>query len=80
MKRGFKPLFYPQANNCPARENKSNRSPKNQSYAKIMKRKDEFEMELDKLLSKYSDLSYSDIADSLDYYCAEYTRKAEKED
>lgn len=45
-----------------------------------MKRIDEFEKELDELLERYSDLPYRDIADSLDYYCSDYTRKANNEE
>lgn len=45
-----------------------------------MSRVELFERELDNLLSKYSDLSYQEIADSLDYYAVEYTRKAEMEE
>lgn len=45
-----------------------------------MSRVELFERELDYLLSKYSDLSYQEIADSLDYYAQEYTRKAEMEE
>ena len=45
-----------------------------------MSKIDLFEKELDELLEKYSDLSYREIADSLDYYCADYTRKAYREE
>ena len=36
---------------------------------------DKFEQELDSLLTKYSDLSYEEIADSLEYYSDMYHRK-----
>ena len=44
-----------------------------------MARIDEFEKELDELLEKYNDLSYNDLADSLEYYSSEYSMKAERE-
>ena len=37
---------------------------------------DKFEQELDSLITKYSDLSYDEIADSLEYYANEYRRKS----
>lgn len=43
-----------------------------------MKRIDKFEQELDSLITKYSDLSYEEIADSLEYYADMYRRKANK--
>ena len=36
---------------------------------------DKFEQELDSLITKYSDLSYEEIADSLEYYGNMYRRK-----
>ena len=45
----------------------------------VMSKIDLFEKELDELLEKYSDLPYHEIADSLDYYCADYIRKADRE-
>ena len=44
-----------------------------------MSKIDLFEKELDELLEKYSDLPYREIADSLDYYCGDYIRKADRE-
>ena len=41
-----------------------------------MKRTDEFTKKLDDLLEEFSDLSYEDIADELDYRASEYQRKA----
>lgn len=41
----------------------------------VLKRVDKFEQELDSLITKYSDLSYEEIADSLEYYCDMYRRK-----
>ena len=39
-----------------------------------MKRIDEFEQRIDALLEEFSDLPYEDIADSFEYYAAEYSR------
>lgn len=47
--------------------------------AKRMKRTDEFTKKLDELLNEFSDLSYEDIADELDYRASEYQRKANLE-
>ena len=44
-----------------------------------MKRTDEFTKKLDELLEEFSDLSYEDIADELDYRVSEYKRKANLE-
>lgn len=44
-----------------------------------MKRTDEFTKKLDELLEEFSDLSYEDIADELDYRASEYQRKANLE-
>ena len=41
-----------------------------------MNRIDEFTKKLDELLEEFSDLSYEDIADELDYRASEYQRKA----
>ena len=40
-----------------------------------MKRVEHFEAQLDKLLKEYTDLSYEEIADSLEYYGDMYRRK-----
>ena len=44
-----------------------------------MKRKEELECKLDKLLEEFSDLSYEDIADVLEYRTCEYQCKANRE-
>jgi uncharacterized protein (DUF433 family) len=44
-----------------------------------MERTDEFTKKLDELLKEFSDLSYEDIADELDYRASEYQRKANLE-
>lgn len=36
---------------------------------------DQFEQELDSLITKYSDLPYEEVADSLEYYSDMYRRK-----
>lgn len=45
-----------------------------------MKRIDEFRQKLDILLDEFSDTSYEDIADELEYRASEYQRKANLED
>lgn len=40
-----------------------------------MKRVEQFEAQLDKLLKEYTDLSYEEISDSLEYYGDMYRRK-----
>lgn len=40
-----------------------------------MKRIDEFTERLDELLEEFSDLSYEDIADELEYHASTYQRK-----
>ena len=44
-----------------------------------MKRTDEITKKLDELLEEFSDLSYEDIADELDYRASEYQRKVNLE-
>jgi uncharacterized protein (DUF433 family) len=44
-----------------------------------LKRQDEFEQKLDKLLKEFSDLEYEDIAESLEYYASMYQQKANTE-
>ena len=44
-----------------------------------MKRQDEFEQKLDKLIDEFSDVEYEDIADSLEYYASMYNQKANAE-
>ena len=41
-----------------------------------MKRIDEFRIKMDELLEEFSDLSYEDIANELDYLANEYNRKS----
>ena len=41
-----------------------------------MKRQDEFEQKLDKLIDEFADMEYEDIADSLEYYASMYNQKA----
>ena len=41
-----------------------------------MKRIDEFRVKMDELLEEFSDLSYEDISDELDYLANEYNRKS----
>lgn len=45
----------------------------------ISSRVDEFEKRLDTLIEDFSDLSCSDIADSLDYYSSMYQQKANRD-
>ena len=45
-----------------------------------MKRIDEFRQKLDILLDEFSDTSYEDIADELEYRASEYQRKANLSD
>lgn len=44
-----------------------------------MKRQDEFEQRLDKLIDEFSDIEYKDIAESLEYYASMYQQKANTE-
>lgn len=44
-----------------------------------MKRQDEFEQRLDKLIDEFSDVEYKDIAESLEYYASMYNQKANTE-
>lgn len=44
-----------------------------------MKRQDEFEQKLDKLIDEFSDMEYEDIAYSLEYYASMYKQKANTE-
>jgi uncharacterized protein (DUF433 family) len=44
-----------------------------------MKRQDEFERRLDKLIEEFSDMEYEDIAESLEYYASMYKQKANTE-
>ena len=44
-----------------------------------MKRQDEFEQKLDKLIDEFADMEYEDIADSLGYYASMYQQKANTE-
>jgi uncharacterized protein (DUF433 family) len=44
-----------------------------------MKRQDEFERRLDKLIEEFSDMEYEDIAESLEYYASMYQQKANTE-
>jgi len=43
-----------------------------------MKRKDEFEAKIDSLIKEYTDLSYEEIADILDYYSGMMASRANK--
>lgn len=42
----------------------------------VCSRQVNFELCIEKLLAKFSDMSYDDISDSLEYYANEYRRKA----
>lgn len=44
-----------------------------------MKRQDEFEQRLDKLIDEFSDIEYKDIAESSEYYASMYQQKANTE-
>jgi uncharacterized protein (DUF433 family) len=44
-----------------------------------MKRQDEFEQRLDKLIDEFTDIEYEDIAESLEYYASMYKQKANTE-
>ena len=44
-----------------------------------MKRIDEFESRLDGLIEEFADLSYEEIADSLDYYASNFYSKSNRE-
>ena len=44
-----------------------------------MKRQDEFNQRLDKLIDEFTDMEYEDIADSLEYYASMYQQKANTE-
>lgn len=44
-----------------------------------MKRQDEFEQRLDKLIEEFSDMEYEDIAESFEYYASMYKQKANTE-
>lgn len=44
----------------------------------VLKQIDKFEQELDSLITKYSDLSYEELADSLEYYSDMCRRKENK--
>ena len=46
----------------------------------ILKRYDRFKQELDGLITEYSDLSYKELTDALEYYANIYHRKALKEE
>jgi hypothetical protein len=44
-----------------------------------MKRQDEFEQKLDKLIDEFSDIDYKDIAESLAFYASMCQQKANTE-
>ena len=44
-----------------------------------MKRTEEFEKRLDALLAEFSDLTFEEISDSLDYYASNFYSKAGQE-